>query len=270
MRIAAILLMFASAVFGDSISPMTFSATIPLGQTVMVNKVVTVNSANPPAAYSTVSLGVTPVPAGLSITISPASFTGAFDRSATRTFNFTVSFTGTSPGVFSFVINGLVDGVPVASETDNIAVTANPPAITKSFANSQIQLFGPDNTALTFTITNPNSASLSTIAFTDTLPSGLIVSTPNGLSGSCGGGSTITAVAGTNTISLSGGLLAGGASCTFSVNVNGIDIGVQTNTTSAITAFNGTLVGSTATASISVTDLFFYWFFAESGGGARP
>ena len=46
-------------------------------------------------------------------------------------------------------------------------------------------------------------ASLSSVAFSDTLPAGLSVSTPNGLAGSCGGG-TITATAGSGAISLSG------------------------------------------------------------------
>jgi hypothetical protein len=94
----------------------------------------------------------------------------------------------------------------------------------------------------------------------------LVVSTPNGLNaGTCNG--TITADAGSNSISLSGATLAGGASCTFSANVTATQIGVQVNTTSAITAFGGTVVGGTATAQVSVVDLFIYWFFAESGGG---
>jgi hypothetical protein len=130
-----------------------------------------------------------------------------------------------------------------------------------------VQLFA-GTTALSFTITNPaaNPLPLTGIAFTDTLPGsppGLIVSTPdNGLSGSCDGGS-ITAVPGSASISLSGATLAPGASCTFSVNVNGAAIGVQNNTTSNITASGPiTLIGVPATASTSVDFLFFYWFFA--------
>jgi hypothetical protein len=147
---------------------------------------------------------------------------------------------------------------------------ARPPIFTKSFADSQLQLLGPSSTtALSFTITNPNATlALNNIAFTDTLPNGLIVATPNGLIGSCGGG-TIAAAAGSNNISLSGASLATQASCTFSVNVTGTMIGVQTNITSAITAFAGTLVGSPATATTAVNDLFFSWFFAATGGGGH-
>jgi hypothetical protein len=143
------------------------------------------------------------------------------------------------------------------------------PTITKAFADSQIQLFGLNSTALSFTLTNPNTFPLTGFAFTDTLPAGLVVSTPNGVTGSCGGG-TITAVAGSNSISLAGATLAGGASCTFSANVSATSVGVFTNTTSTVTAMSGTIVGNAATATIEVNDLFFYWFFAESGGGGRP
>jgi hypothetical protein len=137
------------------------------------------------------------------------------------------------------------------------------PVLTKAFTDAQIQLFGLNSTTLSFTLTNPaaNTAPLTGIAFTDTLPAGLIVSTPNGLTGSCGG--TISAVAGSSSISLTGGTVAVGASCTFSVSVTGIAIGVQTNTTSTVTS-NEAAPGPPATASTSVDDLFFIWFFSET------
>ena len=145
-----------------------------------------------------------------------------------------------------------------ASATIRVAL---PPTLTKAFADSQLQLFGPSNsTALSFTLTNPNtSTTLTGLAFTDTLPAGLVVSTSY-LVGSCGGG-TITAAAGTNFIVLSGATLAPGASCGFSVDVSGIAIGVQANTTSTVSS-NEALPGDPATASTSVNDLLFFWFFA--------
>ena len=122
---------------------------------------------------------------------------------------------------------------------------------------------GPgDTTVLSFTITNPNAGvPLTGIAFTDTLPSGLVVSSPANLTANCGG----VTVATSTSISLSGGSLAAGASCTISVNVTAAQLGVQINTTSTVTAAGG-FVGNAATAVTTVHDLFFFWFFAESGG----
>ena len=70
-----------------------------------------------------------------------------------------------------------------------------PPAISASFGAATIPLAG--STSLSYTITNPawSGATANGLAFTNNLPSGLVVATPNGLTGSCGGG-TITANAG--------------------------------------------------------------------------
>ena len=122
---------------------------------------------------------------------------------------------------------------------------------------------GTSTATLRFTITNPNAAGASNIAFTDTLPAGLVVATPNGEVGSCGAG-TITAVQGSNTITLMGGTLNatgdpnGFDMCQFVVNVvaaPGAGPGLQTNTTGTISAtVNGTPVtGGTAQATITLT-----------------
>jgi hypothetical protein len=176
---------------------------------------------------------------------------------------FSVNVTGIAPGVQNNITGPISsDQSGLSSATSNTAslIVVGPPTLTKAFADSEIQLLGLNSTALSFTLTNPNAAPLTGLAFTDTLPSGLIISTPNGLTGSCDAG-TITATAGSNSISLSGAMLAAGASCTFSVNVTGIAIGVQTNTTSTLTS-NDAPPGGPATATTSVDFLYFYWFFA--------
>jgi uncharacterized repeat protein (TIGR01451 family) len=110
-----------------------------------------------------------------------------------------------------------------------------PPAIAKAFAPSSIAVNG--TSTLTFTITNTaqGNAALTGVAFTDTLPAGLVVATPNGLSGTCGAG-TVTAAAGGGSIALSGGTLAAGGSCTISVNVTATSAGTKTNNTGPITS----------------------------------
>jgi arabinogalactan endo-1,4-beta-galactosidase len=122
-----------------------------------------------------------------------------------------------------------------------------PPIIGKAFGAGSVALNG--STTLTFNLSNPNtSLSLSGIGFTDTLPAGQVVGTPNGLTGSCGGG-TITAAAGSSSVILSGASLAATASCSFAVNVTGTTSGTQTNTTSAVTS---TEAGNGGTASASL------------------
>ncbi len=126
-----------------------------------------------------------------------------------------------------------------------------PPAIAKSFAVSSI--YTGASTTMTITAQNPNqSSSLSGIGFTDVLTGGLVVATPNGLNGDCGGGS-ISAVAGSSLVSLSGASLAGGASCSFSVDVTGTTAGIKDNITSAVTSTEGGN-GNAASASLEVKD----------------
>ena len=91
------------------------------------------------------------------------------------------------------------------------------------------------------------------MGFTDVLPAGLVVATPNALTGSCGGGA-ISAAAGATTVSLVGATLAAGASCVFAVNVVAVAVGAQLNTTSAVTSTNGG-VGNAASAAITVFGL---------------
>jgi VPDSG-CTERM motif len=72
--------------------------------------------------YSSVGLDLSGVPDGVSVTAIPTSITGSFDRSIDRTFNFSVTFSGVTPGDYSFDIYGTVDGGRVATESDRISV----------------------------------------------------------------------------------------------------------------------------------------------------
>jgi hypothetical protein len=172
---------------------------------------------------------------------------GTLAASASCTIS--VSVQGTTAGVKnnSVQVTSTEGGT---GNTSNASVTViGPPVIIKSFGAASIPLNG--STSLSFTIQNNNpTLALSGVAFSDTLPAGLVISTPNGLTGPCGAG-TITATQGTNVISLSGGTIAANSSCSFAVNVTGIAAGAQTNTTSQVTSTEGG-TGGTATASINV------------------
>ena len=62
------------------------------------------------------------MPAGLTVNVSPPSYTGEYDRSIDRIFTFDVTFTAVSPGSYNFSIPVLVDGGTMATEQDNIQV----------------------------------------------------------------------------------------------------------------------------------------------------
>jgi hypothetical protein len=140
---------------------------------------------------------------------------------------------------------------PVANRIGRIttAVVNAPPTIVKSFGAPSIVLNG--STSLGFIINNPNTSTttLTGVGFSDRLPPGLVVSSPNGLTGGCGGG-TITATAGSDIVSLAGATLAPNSSCTFRVNVTGTTEGTKNNTTGAVISFEG---GNGGIASASVT-----------------
>ena len=163
--------------------------------------------------------------------------------------SFGVNVTGASAGVMNNVTSPITSTQGGTGSTASASITVvAPPTLAKIFAGPTVPL--NHSTGLTFDISNPNgTVSLSGVGFTDTLPAGLIVATPNGLSGSCGGG-TITANAGSSNISLSGAALGAGGSCSFTVNVTGTVAGIQNNTTSVVTSTQG---GNGPPASDSIT-----------------
>jgi hypothetical protein len=176
--------------------------------------------------------------------------------------SFSVSVTGAWFGYFSVSTQVTSDnGGTGNTSTAHLSVGYVAPTIGAAFGSSSITAGG--STSLGFTITNPNSNSapgvrpatlgvmtLSGIGFTDTLPAGLVVATPNGLTGGCGGG-TITAPAGGTTISLAGATLAAGASCTFSVVIVGVSAGSFIDSTGPIGSTEGG-PGTAGTAGLTV------------------
>jgi uncharacterized repeat protein (TIGR01451 family) len=167
--------------------------------------------------------------------------------------SFSVDIKGSNAGQYTNISSSITsnESGPNLTETgygvSNLAVVA-PPVIAKSFGADSIPLGG--STSLTFNITNPNPGmALNGIEFSDALPGGVVVSTPNGLTGSCGEVFP-TALSGSSSISLSGASLDPIESCTFSVNVTGTSAGDKLNTVTVSSTDGGT--GNTADASIYV------------------
>ena len=111
-----------------------------------------------------------------------------------------------------------------------------------------------DASALTFTITNPaaNTVPLTGVALTTALPAGLVVASPNGRTGDCGGG-TVTAVPGSGSVALSGGSVPVGGTCAFSVSVTAAQPGTRTVTTGAVQSGNGG-AGDAASATLTTNE----------------
>jgi uncharacterized repeat protein (TIGR01451 family) len=125
------------------------------------------------------------------------------------------------------------------------------PAVSKAFAPSSITSGG--TSTLTLSITNPNTYALTSVAFTDDFPSGLVIATTPGLTNSCGG-SVSGGTAGSGSVTLSGGSLAASASCSITVSVTASTANVYINTAGGITADQGTGSGSASnSASLTVS-----------------
>ncbi len=163
-------------------------------------------------------------------------------------------YTATAPGTDYWVAtyHGDSNNSTVTSGTalEPVVITAiAAPSIAKAFSPASVPLNG--TSTLTFTLTNPNpGTALAGVAFTDTLPSGLVVPAPNGLTNTCGG--TAGASAGGTTISLTAASVAASATCTVAVSVTGSSVGTFTNTTGPVSSANGG-TGNTATAVLAVT-----------------
>ena len=76
--------------------------------------------------YTNVGLDLSEVPSGVTVVSNPASYTGLWDRSVTRSFGFDVTFTGDAPGTYDFSIYGTVDGGRIGTEVDHIVVASAP------------------------------------------------------------------------------------------------------------------------------------------------
>ena len=240
-------------------------SSIPLNGTTALTFTIT----NPPANPDP-ELGVAfsdTLPAGLTVASSTSSVCGGTFSSTSpgsialtgatvntnSTCQFSVTVTGTTSGSYVNTTGAVSSTNGGTGNTASASLSvASAPQITKAFGASAIPLNG--TTSLTFTITNPNGAGfpLTGVGFTDSFPSGLVVATPSNLSSTCGG--TATATAGAAAASLSGGSVAGGASCTVSLNVQGTSAGVKTNTSAAVTSNEGG-PGNTASASITVVSI---------------
>ena len=138
------------------------------------------------------------------------------------------------------------NGLAVANPATASLTVEPAPTFSKSFGGTILQ---GQTTSLLFTIDNSASTNaISSAAFTDVMPSEITIANPPSATSNCGG--TTTAVAGSSTISLSGGGVSAGSTCNISVNVVSSTVGSHVNTTGDLTSTGGN--SGTATATITV------------------
>ena len=107
---------------------------------------------------------------------------------------------------------------------------------------------------LTVQISNPNTTALTAAAFTDNLPTGLVVALTPAASTTCAGGTVIAPVSATS-IRLTGATIPANGSCTVTVNVLSNIAGSYTNTlpTGSVTTFEGVSNEEPTSAKIMIT-----------------
>jgi uncharacterized repeat protein (TIGR01451 family) len=127
-----------------------------------------------------------------------------------------------------------------------------PPTITKTFSPSAIAV--NSTSEIRIRITNPpaNPVPLTGVAVTDNLPLGMMIVSPPAPTNGCGG--TLTAVANTRVIALTGGDIPVNTFCDILVTVIGLGSGTHNNVTGNVSSTNGG-TGGTASANLTVTGI---------------
>ena len=138
--------------------------------------------------------------------------------------------------------------------TADLTVDAGRPGFSKSFSPNPVSL-GSTST-LTFNINNSaNTSAASGLLFSDNLPAGMVIATPANATTDCTGG-TLTATAGTNSISYTQGFVAASSNCSVSVDVTTNNTGDFFNNTSEFESTgNGSSGRATAVLSVEVAFL---------------
>jgi uncharacterized repeat protein (TIGR01451 family) len=133
---------------------------------------------------------------------------------------------------------------------DNIEVLDATPQLDKAFSPTVLSV--GETSELTYTITNTSElAAKNGWSFSDTLPTGLVVATPAQASSTCASPTTVTAVAGGDSIAVSGSLAAGMAYCTVTIDVTSHTEGKYVNGPDNITTYTGIEPPDEATVTFS-------------------
>jgi uncharacterized repeat protein (TIGR01451 family) len=162
-----------------------------------------------------------------------------FFISANAVCTITVNVTSAVAGTFNNIIEAgqlsTTAGVNQQNTSASLAVGASllPPTFSKNFNPATTSVGSPS--ALTITLGNPNSGALTLSSiFTDTLPTNVVVAATPNIRGTCATGS-VTAGAGTGTITYASGAIIPSGGCTIIVDVIATAAGSYSNSLAATT-----------------------------------
>lgn len=229
---------------GTPVTDLAFVDNFPAGLTI----------ATPSGAKSTCGGTLSAPAGGTTITFSDGAVASA---SCAVSVYVTSSAVGTHMNVSGSLTSSLGNsGTAIA----DLTVAADRPGFSKSFSPSSVGL--GQRSRLTFTIDNTaNESPATTLDFTDNLPLGMVIAEPANAGTDCGTAPlapTVTATPGSSLIGMgyTGNVafpgVAGGASCTVSVDVLATGIGQLDNISGMLSA---TVGGNLRTAGVAAAAL---------------
>src|SRR5205085_8962605 len=133
-----------------------------------------------------------------SLTLSGGTITGG--ASCTISVDVLSNVTGTYTNTIAAGSVTSSAGANSAPASASVIVQLLAPSVAKSFASPHVANGAPDR--LTITLTNPNAAAITGVAFTDNYPANLINATPATESPTCGG--TLEDTDGDGSLAMSG------------------------------------------------------------------
>jgi uncharacterized repeat protein (TIGR01451 family) len=169
-----------------------------------------------------------------------------------------------SVGVGSAVPGSYINTIPADAATSSAGTNSQPAQATlvvsalASVTGSKTMVPGVLHgggaaSALTITLTNPNSIVLTNAALKDALPAGVVLANPPNAATTCGAGS-VTAVAGGSALQLAGGAIPANGSCTLTASLVAADPDTFVNTTRTNSIPKGALTTSEGVSSNLFSD----------------
>ena len=203
---------------GIQLTGLSFTDSLPAGLVV----------ANPPNLTNTCGGTATAAAGGASIALSGGTL------AANATCAVTVQVVAGTPGTYVNPPVTLTSAQAPPAQSGTVTLVVGTPSLvfSKTFPPGP----SPINSSvpLTFTITNNTATPLTGLAFTDNLPTGLVIANPLFFNNTCGG--VLNVVAGGTSIAFSNGTLAVGTTCTILVNVTSGTAGTYINPPTTLTS----------------------------------